>query len=121
MQSSVLLGEDMEKKVVFLISSPPFETLNNYEALRTSLALFNHQVTIIWKGNGVNYPLKTIHKIMTKNYLTLAKDMGITLFVVRKDLKDRELEDIEIEQEVELISNTELLDIIGAGDIVINF
>lgn len=58
---------------------------------------------------------------MTRNYLRLAKDMEIDLFVVRKDLKNRGLEGMELEQEVEVISNTELLDIIDAADLVINF
>ena len=41
-----------EKKIVIIINSSPFNSLNNYEALRSCMSFFDHETTIIWRKNG---------------------------------------------------------------------
>ena len=121
MQSLVLQGEEMEKKVVLLISSPPFVTLNNYEALRASISLIDHRVAIIWKDEGVHFTLKSVNKATTKNLLRLAEDLEIDLYVSKGDLMKRSLDHLELEGMIKKIDQECLLNTLRDADVVLTF
>ena len=122
MQSSVLWGNDMsEKKIVFLISSSPFSTLNNYEALRASLSLFDHQVSIIWREDATHFTKKTVDKTRTKALLRLAEDMEIELYVVKEDLMERGIDETQLESQIKTIRDGDLVSLLKSADVVINF
>ena len=122
MQSSVLWGNDMsEKKIVFLVSSSPFSTLNNYEALRASLSLFDHQVSIIWREDATHFTKKIVDKTMTKALLRLAEDMEIELYVVKEDLMERGIDETQLESQIKTIRDGDLVSLIKSADVVINF
>jgi sulfur relay (sulfurtransferase) DsrF/TusC family protein len=121
-QSSVLRGNDLgEKKIVFLISSSPFSTLNNYEALRTSLSLFDHQVSVIWRDEATHFTKNTVDKTMTKAILRLAEDMEIELFVVKDELIKLGIDENMVETQIKTINNDTLVSIIASADVVMNF
>lgn len=109
------------KQIVFLISSSPFSTMNNYEALRASLALFDHQVKIVWRDAAVFFTIKTLEKKMTKALLRLADDMEIEMFVNKEDLKEKGIEDSELDSHIKSIDNSSLISILMAADLVITF
>lgn len=122
MQSSVLWGNDMsEKKIVFLVSSSPFSTLNNYEALRASLSLFDHQISIIWREDATHFTKKTVDKTMTKALLRLAEDMEIELYVVKEDLMERGIDETQLESKIKTIRDGDLVSLLKSADVVINF
>jgi len=122
MQSSVLWGNDMsEKKIVFLVSSSPFSTLNNYEALRASLSLFDHQISIIWREDATHFTKKTVDKTMTKVLLRLAEDMEIELYVVKEDLMERGIDETQLESQIKTIRDGDLVSLLKSADVVINF
>ena len=122
MPSSVLWGNDLsEKKIVFLISSSPFSTLKNYEALRTSLSLFDHQVSVIWRNDATHFTKNAVDKTRTKAILRLAEDMDIELYVVEDDLMQRGIEGKMIESQIKPINNDTLISILASADIVMNF
>ena len=122
MQSSVLWGNDMsEKKIVFLVSSSPFSTLNNYEALRASLSLFDHQISIIWREDATHFTKKTVDKTMTKALLRLAEDMEIELYVVKEDLMERGIDETQLESQIKTIRDGDLVSLLKSADVVINF
>ena len=89
-----------EKKIVFLVSSSPFSTLNNYEALRASLSLFDHQVSIIWREDATHFTKKTVDKTMTKALLRLAEDMEVELYIVKEDLIERGIDETQLEPQI---------------------
>jgi sulfur relay (sulfurtransferase) DsrF/TusC family protein len=111
----------MEKKVVFLISSLPFGTLNNYEALRASISFINHNIAIIWKDEGVNFPLKSVDKTMTKTFFRLADDMGVDLYVSEEDLSKINLAHLELEDGIKKIGRDAMIDTIRDAEVVITF
>ena len=110
-----------EKKVVLLISSSPFSTLNTYEALRSSISFIDHEVKIIWKGEGVHFPLKSVDKTMTKTFLRLANDMEIELYVSEKDLAEKGLEGKELEEDIKIMTRNDLIEALNDADIVMTF
>lgn len=122
MPLSVLRGNDLsEKKIVFLISSSPFSTLKNYEALRSSLSLFDHQVSVIWRNDATYFTKNAVDKTMTKAILRLAEDMDIELYVVEDDLMQRGIDGKLIEPQIKPINNDALISILASADIVMNF
>ena len=110
-----------EKKIVFLVSSSPFSTLNNYEALRASLSLFDHQISIIWREDATYFTKKTVDKTMTKALLRLAEDMEIELYVVKEDLMERGIDETQLESQIKTIRDGDLVSLFNSADVVINF
>jgi len=111
----------VEKKIVFLISSSPFSTMNNYEALRASLSIFDHQVTIIWREEAVHFTKNSVEKTMTKPLLRVAKDMEIEMFVTNDDLKEKGIDQSHLEPNIKSIDYSDMISILVSADIVINF
>ena len=110
-----------EKKIVFLVSSSPFATLNNYEALRASLSLFDHLVSIIWREDATHFTKKTVDKTMTKTLLRLAGDMEVELFVVKEDLMERGIDETQLEPQIKVIIEGDLVSLLKSADVVMNF
>jgi sulfur relay (sulfurtransferase) DsrF/TusC family protein len=111
----------MEKKIVILISSSPFGTLNNYEALRSSIAFYDHSLQVIWADNGVFFTLDSTDKTMTRSFLRLASDLGINLLVVDEDLAERGLRSSQLMPEVQVINKGEYIDALTHADVVLSF
>jgi len=111
----------MEKKIAILISSSPFGTLNNYEALRSSIAFYDHSLQVIWVEDGVYFTLKSTDKTMTQSFLRLADDLGIKLLVVDEDLAERGLRDSQLMPEIQVIDKGEYFDVLSDADVVLSF
>ncbi|MGD0804727.1 MAG: DsrE family protein [Candidatus Bathyarchaeia archaeon] len=111
----------MEKSIIFLVSSSPFATLNNYEALRTAMSLFDHKVSIIWESDGVFYPLNGSDKAKTQPFLRLMKDLNVSLVVDLDDLKKRGVALDEVIEGVESFEHDRILDMLAMANVVISF
>ena len=111
----------MGKKIVFLIRSTPFRDLNNYEAMRASIALFDHDVTVVWMGDGVFYSLKASDKGNTQPILRLFKDLNIRLVVDADDLALRGYMSQDVITEAELTPHTEVVGALARADSVLSF
>ena len=110
-----------ENKVVILINSLPFSTLNNYEALRSCMTFFDHEVTVIWRNNGVYNALKKVDNSLTKPFIRNFDVMDINLYVDDKDLEERGLENEELIPEVKRIKRNNVLKKITNSDIILSF
>lgn len=110
-----------EKKVLIMISAPPFRNLNCYEALRASLGLINHIVRIVWTQDGVYNALQATKNTMLQPFIRLAKDMDYELYVFEEDLRKRNLGEKELLKSIKPISQDDLLSKILDSDIVITF
>ena len=95
--------------------------MNNYEALRASLSIFDHQVTIIWREDAVHFTSSSVEKIMTKPLLRLADDMEIEMFVTKEDLNEKGIDESQLDPYIKSIDYPDMISILGAADVVINF
>lgn len=111
----------MEKKLVTLISSSPFGELNNYEALRSSIVFYDHNLWVVWIQDGVYFTLETTDKTKTQPFLRLACDLSIKLQVVREDLVERGLSDSKLMQGIHVIDNSEYIDLLSNADVVMSY
>lgn len=110
-----------EKKIVLLISSSPFSTLNTYEALRASISIFEHQVTVIWRDKATHYTRDSVEKLMSKPFLRLAKDMEIELFVLENDLRKHGLDEAQLDSRIKSINYDDFISILESADYVMKF
>lgn len=110
-----------EKRIVFLISSSPFSTLNTYEALRASISIFEHQVTVIWRGDATHYTGDSVEKTMCKPFLRLAEDMDIELYVFESDLGKHGLDESQLDSRIKPVNDDDFISILGSADYVMRF
>ena len=110
-----------DKNVIIVITSTPSATLNNYEALRTSIALIDQKVSIIWREQGVYNALKAADHTLIRPFIRLFEDLDIDLCVDKHDLSERALDGAELIPEVKTLERTEVLGLICEADVVLTF
>jgi len=111
----------MEKNIIFHVTSSPYANLNNYEALRTAMSLFDHKVSVIWGGDGIFYPLNGSDKTTTQPFLRLMKDLNIPLYVDLDDLKKRGVSNDEVIAEVTPLAHDRKTEMLATANVVLSF
>ena len=96
-------------------------TLNNYEALRSTIGLFDHEVSVIWINDGVFFTVKSTTDDKTEVFLRLAKDMEIKLYVNLDDIISRGYDENSLKNDIKPINSHYFNDIIKDSDVVITF
>ncbi len=85
-----------EKKTLIVIKSRPFTSLNYYEALRTAAGLWDHEVKVLWMGDGVYAALDGVDKTLTGKLLADVPDLDIEMFVDSDALKTKGLAEADL-------------------------
>jgi len=80
-----------EKNLLVIIKSAPYTTLNSYEAMRVAVGLWDHEVTILWTGDGSYSLLKGADHSLTGKFLEDLPDLEVQAFVDEESLKNRGL------------------------------
>ena len=106
---------------MFLVTNTPYRELNNYEALRTSMALYDHEVTILWMGDGVFFPLKMSEKNQTQPFLRLMKDLNVRLLIDVDELVERGFSSDDLISEAVPMPHDALVGLLAEADAVLSF
>jgi sulfur relay (sulfurtransferase) DsrF/TusC family protein len=77
------------KKTLIIIKSRPFTTLNYYEALRTAAGLWDHEVKVLWVGDGIYATLDKADKTLTGKFLSDLPDLDVELYVDEESLTSK--------------------------------
>lgn len=85
-----------EKRTLVVIKSRPFTSLNYCEALRTAVGLWDHEVKVLWRGDGVYAALDGVDKTLTGKLLANIPDLDIEMFVDSEALKTKGLADADL-------------------------
>ena len=80
-----------EKRTLIIIKSRPFTSLNYYEALRTAAGLWNHEVKVLWMGDGVYAALDSVDKTLTGRFLADLSELDIEMHVDSEALRAKGL------------------------------
>ena len=110
-----------EYKIVIIINSSPLNTLNNYESLRTCMAFFDHDITVIWRNNGVFNALSKVDNSSTKPFIRNFEVMDIKLYVDGQDLEERGLQGQDLIPEVQKLGRKDVIKAIKNADVVLSF
>jgi len=80
-----------EKNMLVIIKSAPYTTLNSYEAMRVAVGLWDHEVSILWMGDGAYSLLKGADHGLTGKFLEDLPDLEVQAYVDEESLRVRGL------------------------------
>lgn len=78
-----------EKNLLVIIKSQPFTKLNYYEALRVGVGFWDHEVTILWRNEGVYATIKNADRTLTEQFFKELPSLETALLVDEEDLAVR--------------------------------
>jgi len=105
-----------EKKVLVIVKSRPYTNLNTYEALRVAAGLWEHQVTLIWMGEGVHALLKNTDQTLYSKFYGDFPDLEIEAYVDEEALKTLGLGADDILPWVEPATREEIKELVQQAD-----
>ena len=110
-----------ENNVLIIVKSPPYTTLNGYEALMTAIGLWEHTVKILWTGDGVYSLLKTADHSQTEGFIRDLPDLDIEPYYDRKAIIERGLTDKELIERVSAVDDTQIKEIMAEAEATLVF
>ena len=91
------------------MKSTPFRRINYYEALRVAVGLWDHQVSVIWMGEGIYAALKNMDKTLTKQ---LFEELDINMYVKEEALKERGFQIEDTISEAKVVNREQISELI---------
>lgn len=114
-----------ERQVVVTLHHAPYGTIFYTEGLRAAVGatagIDEHEVTVVFIGDGVLYALKDVDRTDSLHYLSTLKAVGASLYVEEESLKARSLEPAALSDDVEVIPRSKIGEILLEADHTIDF
>lgn len=109
-----------QKHVAVLLTRAPYGDVYYTEGLRAAVGLTSgideHTVDVIYVGDGIYFTLKGVDRTDTERYIaTLAKN-GYRLKAEAESLAERGVKKDELAGDVEVISRSEVVALLGKAD-----
>jgi sulfur relay (sulfurtransferase) DsrF/TusC family protein len=111
----------MEKRLVVVVKSKPYTTLNTYEALRVAVGLWEHEVSVVWMGDGVYALLGAADMSLDGVFHADLPDLDVNAYVDEDALVERGLDMDALIEEVRPISLIEIAKLVAGADASIVF
>ncbi|MEE9203215.1 MAG: DsrE family protein [Dehalococcoidia bacterium] len=114
-----------QKHVAVLFTRPPYGDVYYTEGLRAAVGLTSgideHTVDVIYVGDGVYFTLKGVDRTDSARYIaTLAKG-GYQLKAEAESLTERGIKKDELAEDVEVISRSQVVALLGKADHTASF
>ena len=110
-----------EKKVLIIIKSRPFKSLNYYEALRTAAGLWDHKVNVLWLGEGAYSALKANDKTLSGKFLVDLPDLDIGLYVDNDSLKKKGFKEEDLVENCQIADEDKILSLLNSAEVTLVF
>lgn len=110
-----------EKKVLVIIKSRPFKTLNYYEALRTAAGLWDHKVDVLWLGEGVYSALNSNDRTLTGKFLVDLPDLDIGLYVDNESLGKTGFKEEDLVENTQIAGEDKILSLLNTAEVTLVF
>jgi sulfur relay (sulfurtransferase) DsrF/TusC family protein len=104
------------KKVCVILKSKPFSTINYYEGLRSAAGLWEHQVYLIWMGDGVYAALKNIDTTLTHRYFSELPEAGTELYAEEEALNERGFNVDDIGAGIKLANKEKIAELLAQAE-----
>ena len=101
-----------EKKLLIIIKSTPYTTLNSYEAIRVAVGLWDHEVTLLWTGDGAYSLLLEADHRLTGKFLEDLPDLDVQAYVDEASLKERGIDAQDILSGIDAASQEKVEELI---------
>jgi sulfur relay (sulfurtransferase) DsrF/TusC family protein len=109
------------KKVCVMLKSKPFSTINYYEGLRNAAGLWEHQVSLIWMGDGIYAALKNIDTTLTHRYFSELPEAGVELYAEEEALNERGLTVNDIAAGIKLANREKIAELLAQAEVSLVF
>ena len=106
----------MEKRLVIVVKSKPYTTLNTYEALRLAVGLWEHEVSVVWMGDGVYALLGAADMSLDGVFHADLPDLHINSYVDEDTLAERGLKMDSLIDDVRPMSRTDIAKLVAGAD-----
>lgn len=114
-----------EKKVVVMITHPPFGSIYYTEGLRAAVGVTSgideHKVDVLLLGDGVYFALNDVDKKDSSKYIQTLRGINSNIYAEEESLKERGLSNKELSDFVKVISRKDALKLILDADHTIDF
>ena len=114
-----------QKRVLFIFYRPPFGTIHYSEGLRAAIGMTigrdNHEVDVLYLGDGVYFALRDVDRGETLYYLNMLLDEGCLPKVAEESLAHRGIIRADVARDMEVVSRLQALELIAEADITFDF
>lgn len=114
-----------EKKVVVMITHPPFGSIYYTEGLRAAVGVTSgideHTVDVLLLGDGVYYALNNVDRKDSAKYIQTLTGINSSIYAEEESLKERGINSKELSLFVRVISRKEALRLLLDANHTIDF
>ncbi|MEE8473200.1 MAG: DsrE family protein [Dehalococcoidia bacterium] len=114
-----------QKHVLITFNHAPYGTIYYTEGLRAAVGVTSgideHTVDVVYLGDGVYFTLKGVDRKDTNKYLGTLSAAGYKLQAVEESLTARGISKADLASDIEVISRSRLLELIGKADATMDF
>lgn len=110
-----------KKRVCVIVKSRPFSRINYYEALRLAAGLWEHEVSLIWMGDGIYAVLKGVDTSLTDMQMRELPRMGINMYVEYEALKERGFKSEEVRDIAKVVGREKISELLANVEVSIVF
>jgi sulfur relay (sulfurtransferase) DsrF/TusC family protein len=110
-----------EKRTLIIIKSRPFTSLKYYEALRTAAGLWDHEVKVLWMGDGVYAALDSADKTLTGRLLADLSELDIEMHVDSEALRAKGLAGASLVEGAARMDKENMMGLLGWAETTLVF
>ena len=112
-------------KVLVMFLNRPFGTIHYVEGMRAALGIASgwdeHEVTLLFLGEGAYYSLKGVSRTDALKYINTLEKLGFSLRVERESLQQLGIEENEVDDLFSIVSRDEVFEMFKEHDFTVDF
>jgi sulfur relay protein TusB/DsrH len=114
-----------QKHVLFTFNHAPYGSIWYTEGLRAVVGVTSgideHTVDVVYLGDGVHFALKGVDRTDSLKYLGTLSGDGYKPKVEKESLDARGIAESAVAEDIQVISRTEVVDLIKNADVTVDF
>lgn len=114
-----------QRHVLFTFNHDPYGSIWYTEGLRAVVGVTSgideHSVDVLYLGDGVNFLRKSVDRTDSAKYLGTIAKLGYRLKAEKESLEARGINPAELADDVDVVSRSQVVDLIKKADLTIDF
>jgi tRNA 2-thiouridine synthesizing protein C len=114
-----------QRHVLFTFNHAPYGSIYYTEGLRAAVGVTSgideHTVDLLYLGDGAYFTLKDVDRTDSAKYLATLTGQGVKLKVERESIEARGISPDELAGDVEVVDRRQVLELIRAADLTLDF
>jgi sulfur relay (sulfurtransferase) DsrF/TusC family protein len=114
-----------QRHVLITFNHAPYGSIFYSEGLRATVGVTSgvdeHTVDVLYLGEGVRFALRDVDRRDSARYLATLASFGTKLRAERESLAERDIEEDDLAEDVEVIDRRQALELVRRADLTIDF